>query len=126
MIEREEVGGGRKIRQAACNGQFAFGDLVGVREMNLSAMGDAGRTEGQFPPADFCAVNADRQTQSRSNAAMVKEITSVGLEIVDVENPPAIRKGDPELMFLVALSLEREEPAIVGCTKFIQRTSYGE
>ena len=54
---------------------------------------------------------------------MVKEIASVGLEIVGVEHPPAIGNGDSELMLFVALSLKREEPTTVRSTKLLQRAS---
>ena len=62
VIEREEVARGRKIRQAARDGQLAFRDLIGVRKVDLSAVSDAGRTERQFPAADFGSINGDGQT----------------------------------------------------------------
>ena len=85
--------------------------------MDLPAVGDARRTEGQFPAANLGPVNGDGQTQSRSDAAMVKEIVSIGLEVVDIENPSAIGNGDSELMFFVAFSQEREEAATVRACK---------
>src|SRR2546429_9958731 len=52
---------------------------------------------------------------------MVEEIAGVGLEIVRVENPTAIRNCDSELMLFVALSLKGEETTIVRGAKLLQR-----
>jgi len=52
--------------------------------MNLPTVSDAGRTERQFPAADFGPINSDGQTQSGTDAAVVKEILSIGLEVGDV------------------------------------------
>ena len=61
MIEWKEVAWGRKIRKAACDGQFAFGDLIGVREMNLATVGDARRAKRQFPAMNLCPINRKRK-----------------------------------------------------------------
>src|SRR6267143_2447323 len=119
MIEGEERGGKSKIRQAARDWQFAIGDLIGVCQVDLSTVGDAGRAECQFPTADFSSINRDRQTQPRSDAALVKEIAGAGFEIVRVENPTAIGNGDSELMLFVALSVKRQETTIVRGAKLL-------
>ena len=46
VIESEERSRRRKVRQSTGNRQSAVGDLVRVREMDLSAVGDARRVEG--------------------------------------------------------------------------------
>lgn len=84
VIKREEVARGQEICQAPRDWQFAFGDLIGVRKVDLSTVGDAGRTERQFPAADLGSLNGDGQTQSGTDAAVVKEILSIGLEVGDI------------------------------------------
>ena len=56
---------------------------------------------------------------------MIEEITSIGFEVVGVESPSAIRNGYTELMFFVALTLKRDETAIVGSAEIKQRTGNG-
>jgi len=72
--------------------------------MNLSTMGDKGRAKGKFPATNDCLGNRDGKTSSRTDAAMIEEITSIGFEVIDVEYPSTIRNGYPELMFFIALA----------------------
>ena len=52
---------------------------------------------------------------------MVEKIGDIGLEVVGVEDPSAVRDGDAELMFLVALTVERQKAAYAGLvTQVIQ------
>ena len=49
-----------EVREPSVNAAAAFGDLVGVCEMELPAMGDAGRPHGNFPPSNFGSVDCYR------------------------------------------------------------------
>ena len=60
VIECEERSRRRKIRQATSDGQFAFCYLIGIRKVDLSAMSDARRAQGQFPATDSCSIDRDR------------------------------------------------------------------
>jgi len=53
---------------------------------------------------------------------VVEEITSIGFEVVGVNRPSAIRNGYTKLMLFVALTLKRDESAIVGSAEIQQRT----
>ena len=48
-----------EIRKPTANGAPTFGDLIGIGKMDLSAVSDARRAQGQFPTADFCSLNRD-------------------------------------------------------------------
>jgi len=71
--------------------------------VDLSTVSDAGRTERQLPATDFGSISCDRQTQSGTDAAVVKEIAGVGSEVGDIQNPAAVGNGNSELMLFVAL-----------------------
>src|SRR5450631_3255086 len=114
-----------EIRKTSVDGAASC-NLIGVGKVDLSTVGNARRAEGQLPAADFGSGNGDRQTQARSNAAMVKIIVRICLEVVDVENPSAIGDCDTELMFFVALPKEWEEAAKFLFAKLFQRTRHSE
>ncbi len=56
---------------------------------------------------------------------MVEEIYDIGAEGVGVENPSAIGDGHAELMFLVALAVEGNEPEVVRVGELQQRPGRG-
>ena len=126
MIERAvsrvrvaDIGG--EIGKTAIDRARGLGDLIGVRQMDLTTLGNARRPQGQLPASNFGPLNGDRQAQARSDAAVVEEVVGIGLEVVGVEHPPAVRNGDSELMFFVAFSKQGKEPATVGAAKLLQR-----
>ena len=51
MIERAQIKR-RKIGQPAGDGSSGLGNLVGVGEVELGAVGDAGRAQSDLPSAD--------------------------------------------------------------------------
>src|SRR5271169_1722600 len=49
-----------EIRQPSGDGAAAVGDLIGVSEMKLCAVGDARRPQREFPAADQGLLNGER------------------------------------------------------------------
>jgi hypothetical protein len=85
--------------------------------MKLRTMSDAGRAKRNFPTADYSAVNCEGKASSGPDAAMVEEIMSIGFEVVDVKRPTTIRKGYTKLVLFIALTVKRNEPAIIGAAE---------
>ena len=48
---------------------------------------------------------------------MVEEIMSIGFEVVDVKRPSPIRNGCTKLVLFIALTVKRNEPAIIGAAE---------
>src|SRR4029077_1515176 len=78
-----------------------------------------------FPAANDSLGNRDGEAGSRSDTAMIEEITSIGFEVVGVQRPSAIRNGDTKLMLFVTLAVKRDEPAIVVAAELKQGTGDG-
>src|SRR5208283_3445893 len=117
MIERTEVNAwradGGEIRQSPGDDAAAIGDLVGVGEVNLSAMGKAGRAQREFPSANQGLGNGEGEEDvGGSDVVVVEKIGSLGFEVVGVKDPSTVRNGDAELMFFVALAVEWQEAAL--------------
>src|ERR1700736_4587056 len=108
MIERKEVTARRKISKATSNGSSAAGNLVGICEVNLSAVDEQRRAEGEFPSTNNRLSNRKGKEYVRfADVAVIEEIVGVGLKGVGIESPTAIGDGDAELMFFVALAVQR-------------------
>jgi len=87
---------------------------------------DAGRAQGEFPPANQGLGNGEgKEDVGGSDVVVVEKIADVGLEVIGVEDPSAVRDGDAELMFLVALTVERQKAAAGWLTLGDQRTRNG-
>src|ERR1700731_1779962 len=65
VIEWRQTRRKRKIRQSAGNGSAAFRNLIGICQVDLSAMRDARRAQCEFPPADYRLSDRDREKQIR-------------------------------------------------------------
>src|ERR1700690_2063292 len=90
-------------------------------------MGDAGRAQRGFPAADYRLAYGDgKEEVGFADIVVVEEIDYVGAEVVGVENPSAVGDGYAELMFFVALAVERDEPQAVGVGKLQQRAGGGD
>ena len=61
----------------------------------------------------------------RSDVVVVEKIGDIGFEGIGVEDPSAVRDGDAELMFFIALTVERQEAAAWRLTEFDQRSGNG-
>jgi len=85
--------------------------------MDLAATRNPRRPESKFPPANNSLGNRDGNAGPGTDAAMIEEITGIGLEVVGVNRPSAVGNTYAKLMLFVALALERDEPAIVGCAE---------
>jgi hypothetical protein len=126
MVERAESGREREIGETSCDGPAPLGDLVGVGEVNLDAVREAGRAQGEFPSANQGLGNGNGEKDvRRSDIVVVKKIGDVGLEVIGVEDPPAERDGNAELMFFVAFTGERQEAAAGRLALRDQRTGDG-
>ena len=78
-------------------------------------MRDAGRTQREFPSANQGLGNGDgKENIRRSDVVVVEEIRDVGLEVIGVEYPSAVRDGNAELMFFVALAGQRDETQLLS------------
>src|SRR5271165_4050899 len=107
MIEGTETGRKGEIGESAGDGAAALGDLVGVGEVQLRAVGDARRTESEFPAANQSLRDGEREENAGgADVVVVEEIPDVGFEVVGVEDPAAERNSDAELMFFIALAIE--------------------
>ncbi len=85
--------------------------------MQLSAVSEARRAEREFPAANDSLRDGDGEEDAGgADVVVVEEILDVGAEVVGVENPSAVRDGDAELMFFVALAVQGDEakPLLLG------------
>ena len=110
VIERSERRRGGDVVEAAGDDGVALGDLVGVGQVQLDAVGDAGRAQGELPGADEGVGDGDgKEDVGGADVVVVEKIGDIGFEGVGVEDKSAERDGDAELMFFVALAMERDD-----------------
>src|SRR5579862_3128560 len=110
MVKRAETRRKRKIGETAGDGTAAFGDLVGVGEVQLAAMGESRRTEREFPSANHGLRDGDRKENAGSaDIVVIQKIAGIGFEVIGVKDPPAKRNGNSKLMFFVSFAFQRGE-----------------
>ena len=103
------------VVEASSDHAAGFGNLVRVSEVNLGTVRDARRAQRKFPSPNQRPGVGERKENIRSaNIVVIEKIGDVGLEVIDVEDPSAIRDSDAKLMFFVTLASEGEELAGVG------------
>ncbi len=108
VVKRAEAGRERKVSETAGDGAAAFGNLVGVSEVQLAAVGKSRRTKRQLPAANHGLRDGDRKEDAGSaDVVVIEKIAGVGLEVIGVKNPSPKRDGDAELMLFVAFAVER-------------------
>src|ERR1039458_6646633 len=91
--------------------------------MDLSAMGDARRTQGGFPSSNHRLCDGDGEEKIRfADVVVVEEIHDVGAERIGVEDPSVERDRHAELMLFIALPVERNKSQVVDIGKRNQRT----
>ena len=101
--------------EAAGDVAALLGDLVGVGEVGLAEVPEAGRAEGELPGADESAIDGDGEVDAGvADVGVVEEVVDAGLEGVGVEQPAAEGNLHAELMLFVALAVERGEVGVVG------------
>ena len=114
-----DVGG--EVGEAAGDGASGGGGLVRIGEMNLGAVGEARRTEGDFPAADNGSFDGEREEEIRfADYVVIEEIVDAGTERVGVDDPSPIRDGYAELEFFVSFAVERGESAAAWCAEVNQ------
>ncbi len=93
----------------------AHSHLVGIGEVNLPAVGDAGRAQRGLPSADDRVLNGEREKEiGFADVVVVEKVCCIGAERVGVEDPAVPRDGHAELCFLVALAVQRDECEIAA------------
>ena len=126
MIERAESGRGCHVVEATGDDAATLGDLVGVGEVKLDTMGNTRRAQRELPCLNHGLGNGEgKEDVGSSDVVVVEKIGDIGFEGIGVENPSAVRDGDAELMFLVALTVERQKAAAGWLTLGDQRTGDG-
>ena len=102
--------GQRKICQTTRNGAAALGDLIGICQMDLAVMRDARRTQSELPTTNYSFGDGDGKKQIRfANIIVIEKIRHVRSEVIGVQGPATVRDGNSELMFFVALAMQRDE-----------------
>jgi hypothetical protein len=80
--------------------------------VNLGAVRDAGRTQRKLPSANQrSGIGEGKEDVGSSNVVVVEKIGGIGFKGIGVEDPSTVRNGDAELMFFVALTVERQKLA---------------
>jgi len=110
VIEKAAAADKREIGEAAVDAAAAESELVGISQIDLAAASDARRAHRELPAIDASAFYGDGyENFGVIEIVMVEEIGGAGEEVVCVERPAAKRNGYPELVFFVALAVERRE-----------------
>ena len=126
MVEWTESGIEREIGEATSDRAATLGDLIGVCQVKLEAVREAGRAEGEFPSSNQGLGDCEGEEDiGGANVVVVQKIGDVGLEGIGVEDPSAVRDGDAVLMFFVALPGKRQETAVRWLTLLDERTGDG-
>src|SRR5262249_53539718 len=121
VVEGAEIGN-RKIRQPAGDRASGLGNLIRVCEVNLCAMSNLRRTQRYLPSVDLGAFDGEWEEKIRfPNHVVIEKVVRAGVEGVGIDDPPMIRNHDAELMFFVALAMERDESAIALGAQVEQR-----
>ena len=90
-------------------------------------MGDARRTQRQLPAANQRRLNGDGKEEIRfADVVVVKKVHDPGAEGIGIEHPAAIRNGDAELIFFIALAMQRNKSQCCWLGKLQQRTGGGD
>src|ERR1700730_8642649 len=114
VVQQPEAVAEREIRQAAIDIPEAQRQLVGIGQINLTAIANAGRAKRKFPPIDACSLNRHRKKHiGVIQVRVIKEITSSRQEIVRIDCPSMKRNRHTELVLLIPLSMQRYESKIL-------------
>src|SRR5712692_2568807 len=112
VVQEEEALVGRaEAGESAADTAPAFGELVGVGQVELGATPEPRRAHGGFP-----AVNPRRCDGKRkedvgvADHIMVEEVVRARVEAVHVEYPAAQGNRQADFVLRVALAVERQEP----------------
>ena len=123
VIEDEEARRWREVGEAAADRSYRLGDLVGVSKVNVSAVPKLWGAQGQLPTLNAGAINRKREENvGFANAAVIKEISDLGVEVVSIDDPATERNGNAELALFIALAMEGEEAKIVVVHELEQRS----
>src|SRR5271154_3464601 len=126
VVQQAEAIAERKIGEPAIDVAESQSQLIRIGEINLRAIFDARGTQCQFPAFDARALNGYGNKQlGILKIIMVKEICGQGLEIVCVDGPAAEGNGDAELVFFVALAVQRNEAQVLVGGELQQRAGDG-
>ena len=112
VVEEAETGRRRIAEryEAASNTAKTECELVGIGQVDLAAVVEARRMQGEFPAIDTSALNGDGDEDfGVIEIVVVEEVGGAGEEVVGVERPAAKRDSDAELMFFVTLPMQRNE-----------------
>src|ERR1700730_15476074 len=104
----------REIGQAAVDIAESKGKLIGVGQIKLGPIANAGRTQRELPPVDPRSLNGDgKENVGVIQILVIEEIVCSRQKIVGVESPASKRNGDAKLVFFVPLAMERDESEVL-------------
>ena len=116
-----------EIRQTAVDIAESKGQLIGVGQIKLGPIANAGRTQRELPPVDAGALNRDRKENvGIVQIIVIEEVIRSSQKIVGVDSPASKRNGDAKLVFFVSLAMERDESQVLVGNELQKRSGYGE
>ena len=78
--------------------------------MNLSEAPETRRAKGELPGSDPCAIHGDGEVDAGvADIGVVEEVMDASFEGIRVQQPSTKGKLETELVFFVALPMERPE-----------------
>ena len=113
MIEREEAGGRTEIGESSVDRAIAIGRLIRIGHVGLTDIPELGGTNGELVTLNQRAV--DRQGQKRVRVAdvvVIEEILRLGVKVIGIDHPALHGDRDADLVFLVALAVQRQEAQV--------------
>ena len=78
--------------------------------MDLAKAPESRRADGELIAANHRPVDRQRQERVRvADGVVVEKFAGLGTEMIDVDRPAIQRNRDPDLIFLVALAVQRQK-----------------
>ncbi len=112
MVERPEVED-IEVCKASRDCPSTFGNLVGIREVQLSPVGDAWRAQRNLPSADERILDCQWEEKIRlADHVVIEEIIDAGAESIGIKYPATPRNGHAKLRFLISLAGQGDESAV--------------
>src|ERR1035438_5926388 len=126
VIQQRKSVAERKIGEPSVDIPEAQGQLVGVGQVDLGAIMNAWRTQGEFPPIDARTLDGDGEKDvGIIEVVVVEEIVGASQKIVGVECPSSDRNRHSKLMFFIALPVQGGKAQVLTGGKLDQRTGDG-
>ena len=127
VVEELKAIAKREIGEAAVDVAESKGELIRVGQVELAAIADARRAQGELPPVNARALNRDgKENVGVIQIVVIEEVAGARQEIVGVKGPASKRDSDPKLVLFVPFTVKRDEIKGLSSDELQEGTGCGD